>query len=160
MSCCCSVPKLCPTLCDPMDISTPRLPVLHYFLEFVQTHVHWFNDAIQASHPLSPPFPLGVNLSQYQGLFQWVGCLHQVAKYRTFSFSISSSNEYSGRTDADNIQWIFNILYDWLIWSCCPRASQESSPVPQIKSINLQRSAFFMVQLSHKDVTTGRWLRQ
>ena len=95
MSCCCSVPKSCPTLCEPMDFSTPRLPVLHYFLRFAQTHVHWFNDAIQASHPLSPPFPRGINLSQYQGLFQWVSCLHQVAKYWSFSFSISSSNEYS-----------------------------------------------------------------
>ena len=54
--CCCSVTKLCPTLCNSMDWSTPGFPVLHYLPEFVQTHVHWVGDAIQPSHPLLPPF--------------------------------------------------------------------------------------------------------
>ena len=54
---CCSVAQACPSLGDPMDCSTPGFPVLHYLLEFTQTHVHWVNDAIQPSHPLSPPSP-------------------------------------------------------------------------------------------------------
>ena len=55
---CCSVTQLCPTLCDPMDCSTPGLPILHHLLEFIQTYVHWVSDAIQSSHPLSSPSPL------------------------------------------------------------------------------------------------------
>ena len=64
----------CLTLCNPMDCSTPGFPVLHYLLEFVQTHVHWVNDTIQASHPLFSPSPPALSLSQHQSLFQWVGC--------------------------------------------------------------------------------------
>ena len=65
-----SVPQLCPTLCDPMDRSTPGLPVHHQLLEFTQTHVHHIGDAIQPSHPLLSPSPPTFNLSQHQGLFQ------------------------------------------------------------------------------------------
>ena len=77
-----------------MDCSTPGFPVLHHLLEFAHTHVHSVDEAIQPSHPLSSPFPLAFNFSQHQGLFQWVGSSHQVAK--VFSFSFSPSNEYSG----------------------------------------------------------------
>jgi len=63
-----------------MNSSTPGFPVLHYLPEFPQTHVHWVGDAIQSSHPLLSPSPPAFNLSQHQGLFQWVGCSHQVAK--------------------------------------------------------------------------------
>ena len=70
----------CLTLCDPMNHSTPGLLVLHYLPEFAQTYVHWVSDAIQTSHPLSPSSPLALNLSQHQGLFQWVSSWHQVAK--------------------------------------------------------------------------------
>ena len=73
---CCSVTKLCPTLCDPMDCSMPGFPVSHYLLEFAPTHVHWVSDAIQPSHPLLPPSPPALSLSQHQGLFQWVGSSH------------------------------------------------------------------------------------
>ena len=66
--CCCSVAQLCLTLCDPMDCSMPGFPVLHYLLEFAQTHVRWVNDAIQPSHPLLSPSPPALNLSQHQGL--------------------------------------------------------------------------------------------
>ena len=66
--CCCSVVKLCLTLCNPMNCSTPGFPDLHH-LEFSQTHVPWVSDAIQPSHPLSSPFPPAFNLSQHQGLF-------------------------------------------------------------------------------------------
>ena len=64
--------------------------------EFTQTHVHWVGDAIQPSHPLLSPSPPAFNLAQHQGLFQWISSSHQVAKYWSFSFSISLSNEYSG----------------------------------------------------------------
>ena len=67
---CCSVTKLCPTLCDLMDCSMPGLPILHYLPEFAQTHVHWVGDVIQPSHPLSPYSSLTLNLSQHHGLFQ------------------------------------------------------------------------------------------
>ena len=80
----CSITKSHPTLCNPMDCSTLVFPVLHYLLEFVQTHVRWSGDAIWASHPLSPPSPPALNLSQLQGLFQLVSSSHQVAKILEF----------------------------------------------------------------------------
>ena len=64
------VAQLCPTLCDPMDCSTPGFLVHHQALELIQTHVHQVSDAIQPSHPLSSPSPLAFNLSQHQGLFK------------------------------------------------------------------------------------------
>ena len=68
------------TLCDPVDCSTPGLPVHHHLPEPTQTRVHWLGDVIQPSHPLSSPSPPAFNLSQDQGLFWWVGSLHQMAK--------------------------------------------------------------------------------
>ena len=76
----CSVTKLCLTLCNPVDCRTSDFLVHHYLLEFAQTHVHWISDAIQQSHPLSSSSPPALNLSQHQGLFQWVSSLHQVVK--------------------------------------------------------------------------------
>ena len=76
----CSFAKLCLTLCDSMNYSTPGFPFLHYLLEFAQTHVHRVSDVIQPSHPLFSCSPLTFNLSQHQGLFQWVSSSHQVAK--------------------------------------------------------------------------------
>ena len=96
-SCChFSVANSCLTLCDRMDHSTPGFPVLHYLLEFTQTQtqVHWVGN--ESSHPLSPPPPPAFNLSQHQGLFQWVSSSHQVPKYWSFSFSISPSSEHPG----------------------------------------------------------------
>ena len=69
-----------PTLCDPMNHSTPGLPVHYQFPESTQIHVHWVSDAIQPSHSLLSPSPPAFNLSQNQGLFQWVSSSHQVAK--------------------------------------------------------------------------------
>ena len=78
---CCSVAKLCLTLWDCMDCSTPGFPLLSDLPELAQTHhVHWVSDAAQPSHPLLPPSPSALNLSQHQGLFQWVSSSHQVAK--------------------------------------------------------------------------------
>ena len=79
-----SVAQLCPTLCDPMNHSTPGLPVHHQLLEFTQTHVHWVSDAIQPSHPLLSPSLPAFNLSQHRGLFKWVSSSHQVAKVLEF----------------------------------------------------------------------------
>ena len=71
-------------LCDPMDCSTPDLPVHHQLLELTQTHVHWVGDAIQPFHPLFYPSPPTLNLSQHQGPFWWVSSLHQVARILEF----------------------------------------------------------------------------
>ena len=77
-------------LCDPMNCSTPGLPVHHQLLEFTQTHVHWVSDAIQPSHPLSSLSPPAPNPSQHQGLFQWVNSSHQVAKVLEFQLQHQS----------------------------------------------------------------------
>ena len=95
--CCCLVAKLCSTLCDPMDCSIPGMPVLLCLLEFAQTHVHWVSDAIQPSHPLLPSSPPALNLSQHQGLFQWVSSLHQIAKILELQIQHQS------------FQWIFRV---------------------------------------------------
>ena len=79
-----SVAQLCPTLCDPMNRSTPGLPVHHQLPEFTQIHVHRVSNAIQLSHPLSSPSLPALNPSQHQGLFQWVSSLHEVAKVLEF----------------------------------------------------------------------------
>ena len=73
-----SVAQLCPTLWDPMNCSTPGLPIHHQLPESTQTHVHCVGDAIWPSHPLPTPSPPALNLSQHQGLFKRVSCLHQV----------------------------------------------------------------------------------
>ena len=75
-----SVAQSCPTLCNPMNHSTPGLPVHHQLPEFTQTHVHRVGDAIQPSHPLSSPSPPALNPSRHQGLFQWVNSSREVAK--------------------------------------------------------------------------------
>ena len=100
-----SVAQSCPTLCNPMDCNTSGLPVHHQLPELTQTHVLGISDAIQPSHPLSPPSPPAFNLFQYKGLFQWVSSLHQVAKVLEFQLQHQS------------IQWIFRtnfIRIDWL----------------------------------------------
>ena len=80
----CSVSKSCQTLCNLMNCSTPGFPVLHYLPEFAQTEVHWIGDAIEPSHALLSPSPPALNLSQHQGLFQWVSSSHPVAKVLEF----------------------------------------------------------------------------
>ena len=97
-----SVTQLCPTLCNPMDCSTPRLPVHHQLREFTQTHVHWVGDAIQPSHLLSSPSP-AFNLSQHQGLFKWVSSSHQVAK--VFRVSASTAVLSVNTQDWSPLEW-------------------------------------------------------
>ena len=79
-----SVAQSCPTLCDPMNCSTPSLPVYHHLLEFTQTHVRRVGDAIQPSHHLSSPSLPAPNPSQHQSLFQWLNSSHEVAKVLEF----------------------------------------------------------------------------
>ena len=125
--------QLYPTLYDPMDCSTSGLPVHHQLLELTQTHVHQVCDTIQPSHPLSSPSPSAFNLSQHQGLFQWVSSSHQVAKVLEFQLQHQS------------LQWIFKVdfLQDWLVWSpCSSKDSQESSPIPQFKITNSSALSF------------------
>ena len=82
--------------CNPMSCSMPGSLVLHPLSEFAQTHVHWVSDAIQPPHPLLPPSPLALNLFQHQAPLQWYSVHIRWPEYRSFSFSISPSNEYSG----------------------------------------------------------------
>ena len=140
------VTQSCPTLCDPMDSSTPGLPVPHQLLELTQTRVHWVGNAIQPSHPLSSPSPLTFNLSQHQGLFKWVSSFHQVARVWSFSFNISRSNEYSG---------LLSFKMDWLdlaVQGALKSLLQHHSS----KASALWCSAFFIVQLSYPYMTTGK----
>ena len=85
-----SVAQWCPTLCDPMNHSTPGLPVHHHLPEFTQTHVHRVGDAIQPSHPLSSPSPPAPNPSQHQSLFKWVNSSHEAAKVLEFQLQHQS----------------------------------------------------------------------
>ena len=125
--CCSSAAQMCLTLCDPMNRSTPGLPVHHQLPEFTQIHVHRVSNAIQPSHPLSSPSPPAFNLSQPDGLFQWVSSSHQMAKVLEFQLQHQS------------FQWIFRteFLWDGLVWSPgSPRGSQKSSPIPQLNNFN------------------------
>ena len=130
-----------------MDCSTPGFPVHHQLPESTQTHVHWVGDAIQPSHPLlshsSPTF----SISQHQGLFQWVNSSHQVAKVLSFSFSISPTNEYPG---------LISFRMDWLDLLAVQGTLKSLLQHHSSKAPVLQRSAFFIVQLSHPYMTTGK----
>ena len=121
-----------------MNRSTPGLPVHHQLLESTQTHVHRVDNVIQTSHPLSSPFPPALNLSQRQG--QW-------PKYWPFSFSISPSNEYSG---------LISFRTDWLDLLAVQGTHKSVLQKYSSKTSVLWCSAFFMVQLSHPYVTTGK----
>ena len=91
-----SVTQSCLTLCDPVNRSTPGLPVHHQLLEFTQTHVHRVGDAIQPSHPLSSPFPPAPNSSQHQSLFQWVNSSHYlIFGLKSFKKNVSGQKEVS-----------------------------------------------------------------
>ena len=130
-----------------MDYSMSAFPVHHHLPKLAQTHVHQVGDAIQPSHPLSSAFLPAFNLSQHQGLFQWVSSSHQVAKVLEFQLHHQS------------FQKIFRMdfLQDGLVGSpCSPRDSQESFPTPQVKSINSLVLSFLYSPLSHPYMTTGK----
>ena len=130
-----------------MDCSTPGRPVHHQHPEFTQTHLHWVGDAIQPSHPLLSPSPPALNLSLHQGLFKWVSSSHQVAKVWSFNFSISPSNEYSG---------LISFRMDWLDLLADQGTLKSLLQHHSSKASILRHSAFFIVQLSHPYMTTGK----
>ena len=145
-----SVAQLCPTLCDPMNHSTPSLPAHHQLPEFTQTHVYQVGDATQPSHPLSSPSPPAPSPSQHQGLFQ---CGQGIGVPASASVLPMDTQDWS------HLGWT-----GWI--SCSPRDSQESSPKKKKKKSLLQYHsskastlhclAFFTVQLSHPYITTGK----
>ena len=145
-SICCSVTKSCPALCNPMNWSTPGLPVLHRLSEFAQTHVHWVGDAIQPSHSLSSPSPPALNLSQHQGLFQWVSSSHQVAKVLELQLQHQSFNECSGLISFRI--YCFDLAIQGTLKNLLKNHNSKASVI--------QCSALFMVQLSHPYMTTGK----
>ena len=118
---CCSVTKLCVGLWNPMDCSTPGFPVLHYLPEFAQTHVHWVDDAIQPSHPMSS--------------ISFSSCLQSFLPSGSFPMSQLFT---SGSQNIDASGLFLSVsIQDWLVWSPCnPRDSQEFPPTPQFKGIN------------------------
>ena len=142
-----SVTQSCPTLCSPMNHSTPGLPVHHQLPESMQTRVHWVSDAIQPSHPLLSPSPPAPNLSQHQGLFKWVSSPCQVAKVLKFSFNISPSKEHPG---------LISFRMDWLDLLAFQETLKSLLQHHSSKASILWRSAFFIVQLSHPFRTTGK----
>ena len=142
-----SVAQSCPTLYDPMNRSVPGLSVNHQLPEFTQTHAHRVGDAIQPSHPLSPPSPPAPNPSQHQALFQWVNSLHEVAKYWSFSFSISPPSEHPG---------LISFRMDWLDLLAVQGTLKSLLQYHSSKESIFRHSAFFTVQLSHPYMTTGK----
>ena len=144
---CCSVAQSCPTICDPMDYSTPGFPVLYQILELAQTHVYWvYHPTIQLSHPLLPPSPPPSIFPSIRVFSNESALCIRWPKYWGFSFSISPSNKYSGlisfridRSDLLAAQGTLKSLHQ-----------HHSS-----KASILQLSAFFMAQLSHPYMTTG-----
>ena len=129
-----SVVQSCPTLCDPMDCSTPGLPVHHQVLEFTQTHVHWVGDAIQPSHPLSSPSPPAFNLSQHQGFSKESVLCITWPKYWSFSFNISPSNEHSGLISF-GMDWLNLLAVQGTLKSLLQHHSSKASILRSVLSL-------------------------
>ena len=130
-----------------MNRSTPGLPVRHQLPEFTQTHVHWVGGAIQPSHPLSSPSPPAPNLSHHQSLFQWVSSSHQVPQNWSFSFNISPSNEHPG---------LISFRMDWLDLLAVQGTLKSLLQHHTSKASIFLCLAFFIVQLPHPYMTTGK----
>ena len=131
----------------PVDCSTPGLPVPHHPLKFAQVRVHFICDAVQPSHPLMPSSPSALNLSQHQGLFQWVSCSHQMTKILELQLQHQP------------FQQVFRVDFpdDWLVGSpFCPRDFQESSPAPQFEGINSLALCLLYSTALTLYVTTGK----
>ena len=142
-----SVTQSCPTLSSPMDCSTPGLPVHPQLLEFTQTHVHRVGDAIQLSHNLLSTSPPVFNLSQHQGLLKSVSSSHQVAKVLEFQLQHQPSKEHSG---------LISFKMDWLDLLAVQGTLKSLLQHHSSKASILLHSAFFIVQLSHPYMTTGK----
>ena len=142
-----SVAQSCPILRDATDCRTPGLPVHHQLPEFTQTQVHCVSDAIQPFHPLPSPSPSAFNLSQHQGLFQWVNSSHQVAKVLEFQLQHQA------------FQWIFRndfLRIDWLDLLAVQGTLKSLLQHHNSKASILRRSGFFIVQHLHPYMTTGK----
>ena len=126
--------------------SSPGFPVLYCLLGLAETHIHWVGDAIQSSCPLSSPSPPAFNLSQYQGLFQWVGS-SEIRWPKYWSSSVSPSNEYSG---------LMSFRIDWFDLLAVQRILRSLLQHHNAKASILWCLIFFMVQLSHLYMTTGK----
>ena len=133
-----SVTQSCPTLFNPMDCITPGFPVPHYLLELAQTHVHWVSDAIQPSCPLSSPSPPALNLSQHQGLFQWVVSFHQLARVLELQHQ--------------SFQWIFRELVRNAESGAPPQTTKASS-----SSLHILPWRSTALKNSKRDVLEGRF---
>ena len=146
-----SVTQSCPTLWDPMDHSTPGVPVHHQLLKFTQTHVHRVSDAIRPSHPLSSPSLPVLNLSQHQGLFKWVS-----SSLGGQSIGVSASTSVFPVNSQD---WS---PLRWTGWTSLQSKGLtrvfSSTTSPASKASILWRLAFFTIQLSHPYMTTGKTL--
>ena len=141
-----SVTQSCLTLCDPLDYSTSGFPVHHQLPELAQSHFHRVSNAIHPSHLPSAPSP-AFSPSQHQGLFKWVSSLYQWPKYWTFSFIISPSSEHPG---------LISFRMDWLDLLAVQGTLENLLQHYSSKASILQCSAFFMIQLSHPYMTTGK----
>ena len=143
-----SVTQSCPTLCYLMDCSMPGLFVHHQLLEFTQTHVHWISDAFQPSYPLSFPPPPAFNLSQNQGMLnQFFSSGGQSIGVSALEFSFSPSNEYSG---------LISFRMDWFDLLAIQGTLKSFLQHHISTASTLQHSAFFIIQLSHPYMTTGK----
>ena len=134
-----SVTQSCLTLCDPMDCSTPGLPIYHKLPEFIQTHVHRVGDAIQPSHPLSSPSPPPSMFPSTRVFSNELVLCIRWPKYWSFTFSISLSNEYSG---------LMSFRMDWLNLLAVQGTLKSLIQHHISKASILQCSAFFIVQLT------------
>ena len=130
---CCSVAQLRLTLCDPMDCSTPGLPVPRHLPEFAQVRIHCISDAIQPSHPLTPSSPSALSFSQHRELFQWAVYITWPKSW-SFSFSISSSSEYSG---------LISLKIDWFDLLALQGTFRSPLQHHSLKASVLWNSAFF-----------------
>ena len=132
-----------------MDCSMPGFPVLHHLMELAQTHVHWVSDAIQPSHPLLSPSPPAFNLSQHQSLFQWVSSSHQVTKVLELQLQLQH----------ESFQWYSGLIsfrMDWFDLLAVQGTLKSLLQHHSSKASILWCSAFFMVQLLHPYMTTGK----
>ena len=139
-----SVAQSCPTLCDPMNRSTPGLPVYHQLPEFTQIHIHGVSDATQPSHPLLllPPIPPSIRVFSNESTLRM-----RWQKYWSFSFSIIPSKEIPG---------LISFRVDWLDLLAV-QGTLKSLLQHHISKASIPRcSAFFTAQLSHPCMTTGK----
>jgi len=134
-----SVAQSCPTLCDPMDHSTPDFPVYHQLLELAQTHIHWASDAIQPSHPLSSLSPPAFSPSHHEGLLKWVSSSHHVAKVLELQLQHQS------------FQWIFrtDFLLGWTGW-----ISLQSKRHSNTETHTQWEMDTYIVRHTHRDTCT------